>query len=59
MSESSAIVSGETLISVSAALEIAHGAYEQAMAQHGLLPDSIKTIRAMAEENVRELETEE
>jgi hypothetical protein len=59
MSDSSAVVAGETLISVPAALEIAHGAYEQAMVQHGLLPDSIKTIRAMAEKNVQELETQE
>ena len=54
-----AVVAGETLVSVHAALEIAHGAYEQAMVQHGLLPASIKSIRALAEQNIQELENEE
>ncbi|MDL4819097.1 hypothetical protein [Actinomadura opuntiae] len=59
MSENTAVVAGQTLVSVRAALEIAHGAYEQAMVQHGLLPASIKTIRAMAEQNITALEDEE
>ncbi|WP_267900404.1 hypothetical protein [Actinomadura spongiicola] len=40
-------------------MEIAHGAYEQAMVQHGQLPAQIKATRALAEQNIQELENEE
>jgi hypothetical protein len=59
MADRSTVAFGETLIPVAAALEIAHGAYEQAMVQQGLLPDSIKLIHAMAEQNIHELNNQE
>ncbi|MBO2464484.1 hypothetical protein [Actinomadura violacea] len=59
MADHSAVIDGEILVPVSAALDIAHGAYEQAMIQQGLLPDAVKVIRAMAEQNIQELNNEE
>ncbi|WP_165970628.1 hypothetical protein [Actinomadura sp. 6K520] len=58
MSEQVAVGDRETL-PLGAALGIAHGAYEQTMRQQGMLPDAIKVIRAMAEQNINELDEEE
>ncbi|MDL4770705.1 hypothetical protein [Actinomadura xylanilytica] len=59
MPEQCAHINDPPPIPVHAALDVAHGAYEQAMAQQGLLPDAIKVIRAMAELNIEELNEEE
>ncbi|MGI5165647.1 hypothetical protein ACQEU3_14925 [Spirillospora sp. CA-253888] len=41
------------------AMEIVRGAYNEAMRQHGLLPDTIKLIEIQAEHNLGELMDDE